>query len=140
MKHCQSGLGKMLVTHVGSDNKYMMDMLEGMFGAPVCSEAEDKPNKKHVTKRVTSKPAGHPGLNNHPKCSEEIKYITPPGFPVETDFGIRGMINKPERVGGKSSYFCSVSVCNKPSQNRTTLINHIRREHLNQKLRCLLYQ
>ena len=91
-------------------------------------------------KRVASELVSHPVLSKLPKYSEEVEHITPPGFSVETNFCIRRMINQPERVEGRSILFCSVQTCNKPSWNRTTLINHIRKEHLNQKLRCLLCQ
>ena len=49
MKHCQSSWDKMLMALAGSGTKYLMDMLEGMFGAPVYSEADDEPNKKQMT-------------------------------------------------------------------------------------------
>ena len=94
MRHCQSGWGKMSVALAGLDTKYLMDILEGMFGAPVYSEAEDEQSKMQVTERVAPKPASHPGLGKHLKYSEEIEYIITTGFPVETDFSTGGMINK----------------------------------------------
>ena len=115
MKHCQSNWGKMSVALAESDIKYQMDMLEGMFRAPVYSETEDEQSTIQATKGAAPEPASHPGPSKHLKCSKEIEYITPPGFPVETNFGIGGMINKLERVEGKSIYFCSIQTCNKPS-------------------------
>ena len=139
MRHWQSGWGKMSVALAGSDTEYLMEMLEEMFRAPVFSEIEDKAIRLQMTKRVASEPASHPGPSKLPKCSK-VKDITLLGFPIETDFGIGGMINKLERVEGKSISFCHIPACNKPPQNRTTLINHIRKDHLNQKLRCPLCQ
>ena len=85
-----------------------MDMLEGIFGVPVYSETKDKPIRSQMTKRVASETAGHPGPSKLPKCSKEVEYITPLGFPVETDFGIGGMINKPEREWRGSPYISAV--------------------------------
>ena len=70
-----------------------------MFVVPVYSETEDKSTRSQTIKRATSELADHPGLGKLPKSSEEVKYITPLGFPVETDFGIGGMINKPDSGG-----------------------------------------
>ena len=67
IRHCQSSWGKMLVALAGSDTKYLIDMLEGMFRAAVYSEAEDKQSKMQVTKRAAPEPAGHPGLSTHLK-------------------------------------------------------------------------
>ena len=98
MRHCQSGWVKMSVAHVGLDTEYLIDMLDGMFGVPVYSEAEDEQRKMPATKRAAPEPEGHPGLSRHLSYSQEIEYITHPGFPVETKFGIKGMINKLETV------------------------------------------
>ena len=130
----------MSVALAGSDTEYLMDMLEGIFRVPVFSKTEDKPVRSQTTKWVVSELASHPGPSKFPKHIEKVKYIIPLGFHVETNFGNGGMTNMPETVEGKSIYFCSAPACNKPSQNRTILINHIRKEHLNQKLQCPLCQ
>ena len=75
MRHCWSGWGKMSVVLTGSDTEYLMDMLEGMFGAPVYSETKDEPIRSQTTKKAASEPAAHPGPSKCPKCSKEVEYI-----------------------------------------------------------------
>ena len=51
----------MSVALAGSDTEYLMDMLEGMSGAPVFSKTKDKPIRLQMTKMAASELVSHPG-------------------------------------------------------------------------------
>ena len=61
-----------------SDTEYLMDMLGGMFGAPVFSDNEGEPIRSQMIKRAVTDPVGNPSSSKLSKCSEEVEYITHP--------------------------------------------------------------
>ena len=75
MRHCQSSWHKISVALAGLDTEYLMDIMEGMFRAPVYSKTKDGPIGLQMTKRVAPELAGHPGPSKLPKHSEEVEYI-----------------------------------------------------------------